>query len=109
MLNLNYCESIYDAQKLFVDILNEQGPYMLFGNDIMPARLLYCAMPDVFARKFHDFVGELVAKNYAPPHAIRWTLWDTITSDTRSNYPDYNVIMRGSQLRASSQAQLSVH
>jgi len=109
MLNLNYCETIYDAQKLFVDVLNDNGAVSLFGHDIMPARLLYASMPDVFARMFHDFIAELVAKDFAPKAAIRWSLWDTVGSHARTSYPDYNVIMRGSQMRSSPQASLCVH
>lgn len=100
MKKFNYCENVDDAKKLFVEILNEQGAINLFGNVIHPARLLYCAMPDVFARKFHDFIADLVANNFAPPHAIRWTLWDNTESLRWPNYPDFNLLMRHSEMNA---------
>jgi len=103
MIQLNYCDNIQKAQELFVDVLNEQGPFMLFGNPIMPARLLYCTMPDVFAKKFHDFVAELVAQNLAEPKAIYWNFWQTLTEHTPT-LPDYNVIMRGAELQSRHRA-----
>lgn len=107
MIQLNPCDNVYEAQKLFVDVLNEQGPVTLFGNAIMPARLLYCSMPEVFAQKFHAFVADLVARGLANPKAIYWTIWDTLPENEWGVLPDYNLVMRGAELQTQRRASLS--
>ena len=107
MIQYNYCGNVYEAQKLFVDILNEQGPQMILNHAEMPSVWLYRTMPDVFAQRFHAFIGELLARDLAPhPQALRWSLWDTAPAKEWPNYPDYNQVMRGAELNNQRRASL---